>query len=216
VRRALSNIFLGITVGLLGYYGLTNLVSIAGQARLKETVERFSGMSADSVRDIGLLEGPRFDFEGWEADDKAYWESLGEGDVFGRLAIERMGLDVIVIKGVSVANLKEGPGWAPYTDLPGLNGNCGISGHRTTYMAPFRRLDTVQVGDTIDLYSPYRRYRYTVVRAFTVTPSKVEVFATTESPTLTLTACHPPYSARLRIVVQAELSEVKRLARTGK
>ncbi|MCE5191795.1 MAG: sortase, partial [Actinomycetia bacterium] len=62
----------------------------------------------------------------------------------------------------------------------------------------------------------YRRYRYTVVRTFTVTPDKVEVFATTEQATLTLTACHPPYSARYRYIVQAELTEASRLVSAGR
>ncbi|HZL06309.1 MAG TPA: sortase, partial [Coriobacteriia bacterium] len=66
-------------------------------------------------------------------------------------------------------------------------------------------------GDTIDVFSPFRRYRYVVQRQLIVTPDKVEVFSTTEEPTLTLTACHPPYSARYRIVVQARLSDVRRL-----
>ncbi len=215
-RRALGNVFLGIAIGLLGYYGLTNLVSVTGQSRLKESLARFGGVSADAAADIAVVTGPQFDFEGWETDDKAYWDGLANGDVFGRLVIDRMGLDVVVVKGVDVADLKMGPGWAPYTDLPGPDGNCGISGHRTTYMAPFRRIDGMQVGDTIDLYSPFRRYRYTVTRTFTVTPDQVEVFDTTETPTLTLTACHPPYSARYRFVVQAQMSEVRRIAPAGK
>ena len=63
------------------------------------------------------------------------------GGVFGRLVIERMELDTLVVKGHTRAVLKKGPGWIDYTDLPGPTGNAGISGHRTTYGAPFRRLD---------------------------------------------------------------------------
>lgn len=76
---------------------------------------------------------------------------------------------------------------------------------------PFGRLDVLAAGDTIDLYSPYRRYRYEVVRTFVVTPDRVEVIAHTEEPMLTLTACHPPYSARQRLIVQARLVDVRRL-----
>jgi len=212
----MGNVFLGVAVGLLGYYGLTNLVSLVGQARLRDELVRFGGVSADAAKDIGVVDGPQFDFANWDTEDKAYWDGLGNGDVFGRLVIDRVGLDTIVVKGVGVSDLKRGPGWAPYTDLPGPGGNCGISGHRTTYLAPFRRLDEMKVGDAIDLYSPFRRYRYTVTKVFTVTPDQVEVFDTTETPTLTLTACHPPFSAKYRIVVQAEIEEVRRLARTGK
>jgi len=67
-------------------------------------------------------------------------------------------------------------------------------------------------GDTIDLYSPYRRYRYSVTGTVIVRPDQIEVVAPTEHPSLTLTACHPPYSARYRIAVQAELVEVRRVS----
>lgn len=46
---------------------------------------------------------------------------------------------------------------------------------------------------------------------FAVTPDHVEVVAHTEEPMLTLTACHPPYSTRLRLIVQSKLVDVRRL-----
>jgi sortase (surface protein transpeptidase) len=70
-------------------------------------------------------------------------------------------------------------------------------------------------GDEVLFFSPFRRYTYRVMRSFTVTPDRVDVVASTEAPTLTLTACHPPYSARLRLIVQAELIEVRRLVDTA-
>lgn len=213
LTRALGNVLLGIAVGLLGYYGLTSLVAWTEQSRLHQDLERFGGVSALSAADIAVETGPALDFADWESHDEAYWNGLAEGGVFGRLVIERMDLDAIVVKGVAAGDLKKGPGWVAYTDLPGPHGNCGISGHRTTYLAPFRRIDKLRDGDVIDLYSPYRRYRYTVVRMFTVTPDMVEVFGPTPVPTLTLTACHPPYSARYRYIVQAELTEASRLTR---
>jgi sortase A len=135
--------------------------------------------------------------------------------VFGRLIIERMELDAVVIKGHSPANLKKGPAWIDYTNLPAPTGNVGISGHRTTYGAPFYRLDELQPGDTIDLYSPYRLYRYVVAESFQVTPDRVDVVESTEQPRLTLTACDPPYSARYRLIVWSDLSEVRHLEESG-
>lgn len=158
-------------------------------------------------------EGPALNFDKWESEDAAHWRSLKPGQAFGRLVARDMRLDAVVVKGVSYGDLRRGPGWIDYTDLPGPTGNVGISGHRTTYGAPFRKLDQLKPGDIIRFYSPYRRYTYRVRRSFSVTPDRVEVVATTETPTLTLTACHPPYSARLRLIVQSELIEVKRLAR---
>jgi sortase A len=122
-----------------------------------------------------------------------------------------MGLDAVVVRGTSPADLRRGPGWIDTTDLPGATGNVGISGHRTTYAHPFGNIQMLVVGDTIDLYSPYRRYRYEVVETLTVTPDRVDVVAHTDEPMLTLTACHPPLSAALRWVVRAKLVEATRL-----
>ncbi|MHB1340923.1 MAG: class E sortase [Coriobacteriia bacterium] len=212
VFRALGNSFLGLALGLAGYYGLTNLLTALEQSRLTSELERFGAVGSSAPGEIALEQGPALDFEGWSDEDAAYWETLADGAVFGRLVAPRMDMDVAVVKGVRVPDLKKGPGWVTYTDLPGPTGNCGISGHRTTYGAPFRRLDLLEPGDTIDLFSPYRRYRYVVDRTFTVTPDRGDVLRTTQTPTLTLTACHPPYSARYRLIVTAGLVEVRRLA----
>lgn len=209
-RRGLSNILLGMALGLLAYQGLTTLVGDMSQDRLRDE-------SADVPVFVAPDPGPdddtpgasgEMDFDGWEQHDQAYWTALGSGDVFGRLVIPRMDLDVLVVNGVDPADLRRGPGWIDWTDLPGPTGTCGISGHRTTYGAPFRRINELQPGDTVDLYSPYRLYRYEVRETLIVRPNQVEVVASTPEPTLTLTACHPPYSATYRIAVQADLVDV--------
>lgn len=202
----LGNTFLGIAVGLACYYGLTNVVSSAQQSDLRSQMPR-----AVYEREA-VASGPTLDFNGWRSHDRRYWTSLDDGAAFGRLVIPAMGLDTVVVKGVTRPDLRKGPGWITYTNLPGPTGNCGISGHRTTYAHPFLRLDELKSGDTIQLYSPYRRYTYRVRRKFAVTPDHVEVVRSTKKPTLTLTACHPPYSARYRLIVQSDLIEVKRLA----
>jgi LPXTG-site transpeptidase (sortase) family protein len=205
VLSELGNVFLGMALGLVSYYAITSLQTSVEQATLRaETPAVFF-----EERVVEAEDG--FDFEGWEAEDAAYWSELSRGRTFGRIVAPDMGLDALVVKGVRRGDLIKGPGWIDYTDLPGPNGNCGISGHRTTYGAPFRRLDRLEVGDTVEFYSPYRRYTYRVRETFAVTPDRVDVVATTETPTLTLTACHPPYSARLRLIVQADLVEVRRL-----
>ena len=66
-------------------------------------------------------------------------------------------------------------------------------------------------GDTIDLYSPYRRYRYVVESTEAVTPQHTEVVSHTVDPQLTLTTCHPPYSAKFRLIVHAKLVDVRLL-----
>ncbi len=205
--HALANVLLGAALGLVAYWGVTNAVNGLDQSALRA---QLLPAVFDSVAPAAP-QGVPMDFAGWEAEDRATWGSLKEGGAFGRLVIEEMELDTIVVKGTEPRDLRKGPGWIVTTSLPGATGNVGISGHRTTYGHPFGRLNELVPGDTIDLYSPYRRYRYEVVRSFVVTPDRVDVVAFTEEPMLTLTACHPPFSARQRLIVQSKLVEVRRL-----
>jgi len=209
--RAASNLMLGVALGLLSYYALTTLLATASQEELRRENGDVVSFVADDPEVLETTSGPQLDFTGWAEEDQAFWTALPEGEAFGRIVITGIDIDTIVIKGVRPTDLRRGPGWIDWSDLPGSTGACGISGHRTTYGAPFRRIDELAAGDTIDLYSPYRRYRYEVTRTLVVTPDQVEVVASTEAPTLTLTACHPPYSARYRIAVQADLVEVRRI-----
>jgi LPXTG-site transpeptidase (sortase) family protein len=207
--HALANVLLGAALGLVAYVGVTDAVNYLDQSALRRGLD-LAMTSAPALRSYpaGL---PAMDLEGWEALDGAYWRSLSGGGTFARIVVPKMDLDAVVVKGTAARDLRKGPGWIVTTDLPGASGNVGISGHRTTYGHPFGNLDVLTAGDTIDLYSAYRRYRYEVVRVFAVTPDHVEVVAHTEEPMLTLTACHPPYSARLRLVVQSKLVDVRRL-----
>src|SRR5688572_17974537 len=72
-----------------------------------------------------------------------------EGDPTARIVAPAIGLDWIVVEGVALADLKKGPGHYPETPLPGQEGNAAIAGHRTTYGAPFNRIDELEPGDEI-------------------------------------------------------------------
>lgn len=207
-ERFMGSLLLGVALGLVGHHLITDAVSALQQSALRAE-------APDRLFHEAVIEAPdrTFDFSAWEDEDLRYWETLPAGGVFGRLVSAEMGVDEVVVKGHDRRWLKRGPGWITYTDMPGPEGNVGISGHRTTYGAPFARIDRVEPGDTITFYSPYRRYRYTVTETLIVDPDDTWVVAPTERPMLTLTACHPPYSAKKRIVVRAELVGVDRLER---
>lgn len=202
--HALGNVFLGIALGLVGYSLCTDALTYTTQRQLDAQLPAI---------EVAERAAPGFDWEGWESEDKAYWDGLSAGKPFGRLVARGMRLDAVVVKGVGRSDLMKGPGWIPYTDLPGRTGNCGISGHRTTYGAPFRQIDRLKRGSEVTFISPFRVYRYRVVRVFTVTPNRVDVVRSTSEPMLTLTACHPPYSARLRIIAQCRLVSVTKIDR---
>jgi sortase A len=127
------------------------------------------------------------------------------GDPVARMEAPKIGLDWIVVSGVDVDDLKKGPGHYPDTPLPGQGGNVGIAGHRTTYGAPFSRINELVAGDDVILTTPAGRYVYKVTDQFIVDPSQYEVLAPTTDPVLTLTSCHPKYSAKKRIIVRAAL-----------
>ena len=123
----------------------------------------------------------------------------------------------VVVEGVGVADLKKGPGHMPDTALPGEVGNVVVSGHRTTYGAPFERFDELRPGDAVVVETRDTWFTYTVRGARIVAPSAVEVTLpvpgdAAAEPTrrlLTLTTCHPKYSARKRLVVSAEMTASK-------
>lgn len=216
LRRMLSNVLLGITVGLLAYYGLTTVLGWLAQDTLRDTVSDVPTLTEPDPA-VALESSPtpvEPDFSAWESEDLAYWQDLPEGGVFGRIVIPAIGVDAMVVNSTTAAALRQGPGWMDWTSLPGPSGTCGIAGHRTTFGAPFRRVDELSPGDTIDLYSAFRRYRYSVLRTLVVLPSQTEVLHPEEQPSLVLSACHPPYSARYRIVIQAVLVEVQRVQAT--
>jgi sortase A len=129
------------------------------------------------------------------------------GEAVAIIEIPSIGLTKAVVEGVSVANLKRGPGHYPQTPMPGQAGNAAIAGHRTTYGAPFYRLNELEVGDEIRVRTLQGAFTYEVDRTQVVKPSQTEVLAATDEPHLTLTTCDPRFSARRRLVVSAVLQE---------
>jgi len=131
-----------------------------------------------------------------------------EGDPVAIIELPTIGVKKFVVAGVQTADLKKGPGHYPDTPFPGELGNAAIAGHRTTYGEPFRQLDELELGDEIkvtDLFG--REFVYRVTGTQIVGPSDSWVVATTDPTiaTLTLTTCHPEFSAKLRLIVSAEL-----------
>jgi sortase A len=143
-------------------------------------------------------------------------EPIGVGEAFAAMWFERDGERVVndevlyVVHGVSLDLLRLGPGHYPDSDVPGGPGNLAIAGHRTTYGAPFWSLEELTDGDTIHVVD--RRgdewvYAYREVRI--VAPQDVWVVGEdplgSGAPTITLTTCHPRFSAAQRLIAWGEL-----------
>jgi sortase A len=129
-----------------------------------------------------------------------------EGEPEGILSIPKIGVEKVFVEGVQLTDLAKGPGHYPGTPLPGQIGNAAIAGHRTTYGAPFYNIDALAPGDRIHVQTLAGRYTYVVSRRpFVVKPHEYYVVDNTKDAQLTLTSCHPRYSAAERIVVKARL-----------
>lgn len=140
-----------------------------------------------------------------------------EGGPVARLLIPAIDVDWVVVQGVSLSDLADGPGHYPASAMPGQVGNTSIAGHRTTHGAPFFRIAELRTGDPIEVRVPGRTYTYRVTSTEIVKPSQVGVVAPVPDRPgvvatrrlLTLTSCNPQYSARQRIVVHAELASTR-------
>jgi sortase A len=137
---------------------------------------------------------------------------VAAGKPLAVLDIPKIRLDnKVVVEGVGRDELRKGPGHVPSTVLPGQDGTFGVSGHRTTYGAPFYRLNELAKGDTITVVTREAVYTYTVTRTAIVRPTDTQVLNNVTGPdgkpkaTITLTTCHPRYSARQRLIVFGDL-----------
>ena len=136
-------------------------------------------------------------------------ESVPElGDAFAVIripSIEGLQEGWTVVEGVRIRDLKNGAGHMPHTPMPGMPGNTVISGHRTTYGAPFHDVDTLNPGDRIEVETAVGINTYEVRELIIVRPTELWVTEPREGSWLTLTTCHPKFSSRHRLIVFAEL-----------
>ena len=131
-------------------------------------------------------------------------------NVFGYLEIPSINLQQYVVSGTDEMSLQFGPGHYMQTNLPNSGGNVGIAGHRTTYGAPFNRLDLLKVGDTIFLNFGGNKYHYEIDEKLIVDANEGEyVLYDRGDDRITLTTCHPKYSARQRLVISGKLFKIE-------
>lgn len=141
--------------------------------------------------------------------------NLANGEPMGVIRIPRLGRNYrfVIVEGTDEADLRKGPGHYHGSALPGQVGNFAVAGHRTTYLAPFNRLDELHRGDRIIIDAHGREYTYRVSWKRVVVPTAVQVAdpvpyrpgAVPRHALITLTTCHPKYSASHRLVVSGHL-----------
>lgn len=150
----------------------------------------------------------------------AFEDEVRRGEGIGRIEIPAIDLDIVMVEGTDTASLQKGPGH--YTlegpgslqargdgsAFPGQGRTVGIAGHRTTYLAPFRRIDDIEPGDEVILRMPYATFTYEITRHEIVDPGDVGIVEDVGRERLVLTACHPLYSAAQRYAQFAKLTDI--------
>ena len=144
------------------------------------------------------------------------------GDAVMRIRIPKIDLNdgkgYIVVEGVDEETLKAGPGHYPEcrpgfpkplctgfpAAWPGEKGRVIVSGHRTTYKAPFFDIDKLDNGDKIFLETKWGNFVYEVYEQRAVAPTDPQIVIQKDNVReLVLTTCNPKFSASERLITFA-------------
>jgi len=139
---------------------------------------------------------------------RSWREASRAGDPVARLRLPTLGVTEIVVNGTDSGTLKLGPGRYLGSAMPGENELVYIAGHRTTYGAPFSRIDRLRKGDPVLLELPYGTFRYRISGHRIVAADELSVLESKGVEQLALQACHPRFFASQRYIAYAELVSV--------
>ena len=131
-----------------------------------------------------------------------------DDDVLAVLWIPRLNLELPVYLGASRENLAKGAALLGQTSMPlgGENTNTVIAAHRSYYGAEMlRNVQQIQVGDKIQLTTPWETLIYRVSELKIIDPSDINaVLIQPGRDLLTLSTCHPYTRNSQRYLVIAE------------
>jgi sortase A len=146
-------------------------------------------------------------------------ERPSAGDGVAVMHIPQFGKDweKVIVEGVAVEDLRDGPGHFSESAMPGKRGNFAVAGHRATHGEPFARLDELEKGDVVVVETAKEFLTYTVDSNQIVPPTTLELLAevpghpdlkaTRNQRFLTLITCHPRWGSTERMAVVAQLTE---------
>lgn len=137
---------------------------------------------------------------------------VSTGGLPTRVVIDRAGIDTTIAE-VGVIEVDGRPAWETAwraaghhldSALPGQPGNMVISGHVSVAdranVAVFRTLDTLIVGDVIEVYSGDTVFKYAVSRVSVVPPATVRLLRSDQDSLVTLVTCTRDLKNRLVVV----------------
>ena len=221
IAKIITFVILGAGVLFLLYPTITNIISDVKKAgtlseweEQKETSSEEEAVSEDiTTEDDGesyvIVEEPEILGDGTKEEAVDY-SNLTADDFFPlKIIIPKIDLEWVVNEGSDRQTLYEGPGHIIETPLPGDIGRCTFSGHRTTYGAPFNKIDDLVEGDLIYLETIKGEiFTYAVTGLEVVDPKDVYILEGSEKRELLLTSCYPEYSAAERIILISELVNI--------
>ena len=209
ILRILGKLLISVGMGVLMFVGWT----------LWGTGFYYSDQQNDLRTEFDRIEVAVPVSDGPSGPPKGYAPRAGK-PVFN-LLVPAIKLDQIVVEGVGVEELRKGPGHYPEcrpgfgkplcTEFdeawPGEKGRVIVSGHRTTYGAPFWDLDKLKKGDHVITKTKWGRFTYTVTKKAIVRPDSLAIAVPSNNREIVLTTCNPRFSAAQRLVVFAEMKE---------
>ncbi len=133
-----------------------------------------------------------------------------EQEVFARLSIPAIKLDVPLYLGAGEKNLDRGGAILGQTSLPigGAGTNCVIAGHRTWHGAvQFVALEQLRVGDKVLLTNPWETLVYEVIETKVITPDTVEdIMIQSGRDLLSIFTCTRPNTRRFLVICERVLN----------
>jgi sortase A len=132
-----------------------------------------------------------------------------QGQAIGRITIGRIGLNMVLVNGTDHDSLTKGPGRDERTYMPGQDKLVYVAGHRTTYSAPFSKIDAIRPGDAIRVQMPYATFVYRATKHDIVVATDLSVLRSPKHELLALQACHPRFFASHRYIVWGKLVSVE-------
>ncbi|HVM68662.1 MAG TPA: sortase [Gaiellaceae bacterium] len=182
---------------------LTALTNRLEQRELAQAFERQLG-AADLGAVAVSAKSPALRAQELERAAAAWRKQLRRGDAVGRLRLPTLGVSEMIVNGTDDPSLKRGPGRYLGSAMPGEGELVYVAGHRTTYGAPFSRIDQLKAGDPVLVELPYATFEYRITGHRIVEATETSVLRSKGFEQLALQACHPRFFASHRWIAWAK------------
>ncbi|MBF8984331.1 class E sortase [Lutibacter sp. B2] len=216
IKKYISNnlLFLGIFMLIISFFHLNKWIFIqnkfTGEEEKVNNILETEMRSSEDTNSINIQEKTMIDTDTDHKTSYIKRENYEDGMMI--IHIPKLNIHAGVIKGTSKPQLKKGPGLYEKSPLvTEENANICIAGHRTTYGAWFRNTNKLKKEDEIHIVFNGFTYIYKVEKVFAVNKKEWSITEPTGYSALTLTACHPPGSAKQRLVVRAKLEKIDKV-----